>query len=101
MHKKHILLALLAVFLWGASFPLLKGSLADISPLFATTIRLMIIGVFGVALAPKCRLEKPWLIFWLGTSMFSVPLAATSLAMQEVDASIAAIMTELEVVLLR
>lgn len=95
MQLKHFLLALLCISLWGINYPLLKIMVQELPPIFSTAIRLSLMGscVFFVK-TPKKDWRK---IIILSCSLFTLTLAPTALAIKHVDASIAALLNELEV----
>ena len=96
MTKRHLLLALLSVILWGINFPLIKFVFAEISPLLSVALRLLISSV--VCLPFVTRPKNNWgMILLLSITLFTLTLGTAVLALKEVDASIAALMTELEV----
>lgn len=58
MKPRHILVALLITFIWGANFVALKGGLREFPPILFTFLRLSCVGI--PALAFIRRGETPW-----------------------------------------
>ena len=96
MSKKHLLFALISVILWGINFPLLKFVFIELPPLLSVATRLLISSLLFLPFVsfPK----KYWyIIVVLSFTLFTATLGSTTLALKEVDAAIAALITELEV----
>lgn len=95
MQLKHIFLGFFCACLWGLNFPLMKMIALEIPPLFSAALRLSLIGlcVFFVK-KPKGEWLK---ILLLSVTLFSFSLGASTVAIVDVDASIAALLNELEI----
>jgi O-acetylserine/cysteine efflux transporter len=67
-------------------------------PLWATALRLMIVGGLGFLMEPKLPRRSDLLQLWvLSITLFCIPMGLTSFALTRVDPSVAAFITELEV----
>lgn len=94
MEFRHLAMALLCVSLWGLNFPLIKILAFEMPPIFSAAMRLglMSFGVFFVKKPRECGK-----LLLLATTLFTLTLGPTTVAIKHVDASIAAFLNELEV----
>lgn len=95
MSIKHFFLAFFCATLWGMNFPLMKMIALELPPVLSTALRLTLIGVCVLFVKrPTGEWKK---IFLLSFTLFALTLGSTTVAIKEVDASIAAFLNELEV----
>ncbi len=94
-----IAVAILSVTLWGLCFPLMKIAAQEITPLLSVGIRLACMSVLSIPFLtlPKGKAEWAKLV-WLSLTLFAIPFGLTTIAILYVDAAIAALLTELEVI---
>lgn len=97
MDIRAILMGLVFAFMWSSAFTSARIIVADASPLFALSLRYLISGILGVAIARA--LGQSWHLTpaqWRATIIFgilqnAVYLGLNFVAMQTVEASLAAI----------
>lgn len=89
--------AIVCVGLWGVTFPLTKYASMNLAPLMSIAFRLTLVAVLA---GPFYRWPRGDFLRMvaLSSTLFAIPLGGTAVAIVYVDSSIAALMTELEVV---
>ncbi len=91
--------AVLSVTLWGLCFPLMKIAAQEITPLLSVGIRLACMSVLSIPFLTMPRGKDEWMkLFWLSITLFAIPFGLTTIAILYVDAAIAALITEFEVI---
>lgn len=94
-----ILIAVLSVTFWGLCFPLMKIAAQEVTPLLSVGIRLFFMSLLSLPFLNFPKGRKEWgKLTLIGITLFVLPFGLTSIAVLYVDASIAALITELEVV---
>lgn len=93
---KRIFLSLICISCWGANFSLLKMGVKDLPPFYFTGLRLFFMGLLGVFFVQVPKKDWGKLVL-LAFCLFGLPLGMTTYAVVEMDASLVALLTELEV----
>ena len=94
-----IAVAVLSVALWGLCFPLMKIAAQEITPLLSVGIRLACMSLLSIPFLTMPRGKAEWAKFvWLSLTLFAIPFGLTTIAILYVDAAIAALITEVEVI---
>lgn len=96
MNLKDILAALLCTALWGANFAAVKIAMCQIPPLFFSGLRL---GIVGLILLRFVKIPRQHFLslFLLSISLYSLNFGLMMVGLNNIDAGLAAIITELEV----
>src|SRR3989338_11044898 len=94
-----IVTAILSVTLWGLCFPLMKIAAQEITPFLSVGIRLACISLLSIPFLTMPRGKAEWAkLVWLSLTLFAIPFGLTTIAILYVDAAIAALITEVEVI---
>lgn len=96
MQLKDILIAILCTALWGGNFAVMKIAMVQIPPLFLAGMRL---GVVGLILMGFVKMPRGhfWQLFLLSITLYGLNFACMVTGLHQMDAGLAAIITELEV----
>lgn len=96
MSPKDVLAALLCSALWGTNFAIIKIALSQIPPLFFSGLRL---GLVGILLMGWVKIPRQHFLalFLMSITLYSLNFGLMMIGLHEIDAGLAAIITELEV----
>ena len=96
MKSRDLLLGLLCTFIWGLNYPITKIMISDWPPLLAISLRLLIAGLVMCCFIgfPKDRF---FVFFRVALFYYTLTFGLLCYALKTVPASVAAVLSELEV----